>query len=90
MSVRRSDDAILLSGDCPVEDAEELLGLLLQVPGAPVDIGYCGHVHTAVAQVLLAARPEIRGAVPNSFFGTWVLPHLLHAPVEKNPAGQEC
>ena len=41
----------------PIEDAEPLLELLLATPAAPLDWTQCDHLHTAVLQVILAARP---------------------------------
>jgi hypothetical protein len=61
MSVRVADGVIILEGACPVDEAESLLELLLANPGAPVDWSACGHLHTAVVQVLLAARPAMEG-----------------------------
>jgi hypothetical protein len=84
MTVRRTDDAIALAGDCPVEDAELLLGLLVETPTAIVDVGGCGRVHTAVAQVLLAARPAVRGTPDNALLSDWILPQLLDATDENN------
>ncbi len=61
MTVLRGEDgAIALSGDCSVEDAETLLGLLNATPSAAIDWTLCEGAHTAVIQVLLAA-----GAVPD-------------------------
>ena len=77
MTVRRIGDAIALTGDCPVEDAEVLLGLLVETPAATVDVDGCGRVHTAVAQVLLAARSAVRGVAVNPLLGDWILPQLL-------------
>ena len=88
MTARAVAGVIVLSGDCPVEDAEVLVGLLARHPGLPVDVAGCGRVHTAVVQVLLAARPKLRGA-PASFFGDWVVPLLLDAPAESNSTLEE-
>jgi len=79
MTVRLTEGNILLAGDCPVEDAETLQGLLIAHPAALVDIGGVGRIHTAVIQLLLAARPVLRGTPPSSFVATWVLPHVLDA-----------
>ena len=47
---------ILLEGECPHEEAEQLLQLLLSTPGAVVDWRPCTSAHSAVIQVLLAPR----------------------------------
>jgi hypothetical protein len=58
---------ILLSGDCPLEDAEPLLRWLAEDPGASVDWSGCDQAHTAVVQVLMAVKPRIVGSPTNSF-----------------------
>ncbi|AOR80717.1 hypothetical protein QUC32_28155 (plasmid) [Novosphingobium resinovorum] len=67
MTVRKTDDTIRLEGRCGVEDAETLLAALQDAPEAVVDITAVHKLHMAVAQVLLALRPVIRG-VPESAF----------------------
>jgi hypothetical protein len=78
MSVSLVDGAIRLEGDCPVEEAERLLQLLLEHQ-APVDLSGCGHLHAALLQVLLAARPPIRGIPADSFVRDHLLPLLKHS-----------
>jgi hypothetical protein len=57
MSVTRDrDGTIVLEGACPVEDAEPLLQLLQGTPSGSLDWTRCSHLHTAVLQVILAAR----------------------------------
>jgi hypothetical protein len=78
MTVRLADDGtILLEGRCPIEDAESLLQLLLRTPGGCVDLRSCNHAHTAVIQVLIAAKPKIRTPSPAPFLRFWVEPALL-------------
>jgi hypothetical protein len=60
--IRTGPDTIRLEGDCPVEDAETLLSALLAAPAAEPDLGGATHIHTAVFQVLLAARRAVHGA----------------------------
>jgi hypothetical protein len=68
MSVTTSTDGvILLRGDCPLEDAEALLRRLSDDPGADVDWSGCGRVHTAVIQVLAAARRRMVGFPTDPF-----------------------
>jgi len=81
MTVRVADDgAIVLEGVCPAEDAEALAGFLLLDPAASVDWRGCDNVHTAVVQVLLAARPAMLGPPRSSFLRDWVAPVLSGAP----------
>jgi hypothetical protein len=78
MSVRRHDNGtIVLDGRCPVEDAEPLLQLLQANPSAPLDWTRCGHLHTAVLQVIMAARPVLLGRCGDPWVQEWAKPKLL-------------
>jgi hypothetical protein len=78
MSVERIDDAtIRLQGVCPIEDAEPLLQCLLATPGAVVDWSGCDAAHTAVIQVLLAAKPSLHGPPRGAFLRDVVAPLLV-------------
>lgn len=73
MSVDRDDDGnVVLEGKCPVEDAEPLLELLQATPSAALDWRRCSHLHTAVLQVVLAARPALLGSCGDAWIGQWV------------------
>jgi hypothetical protein len=73
MSVRRHENGnIALDGACPVEDAELLLKLLQAAPAASCDWTRCGHLHTAVLQVLLAARPKLVGPCGDPWVERWI------------------
>jgi hypothetical protein len=77
MTVRRAEDGtIRLEGDCPVEEAETLLGLLLAHPEAPVDWRLCRSAHGAVAQVLLALGRPVLGEPEDPFLRRWIAPLL--------------
>ena len=76
MSVVLRDGSILLAGDCGVEEAEALVGLIQGNPGARVDVGQAGAVHTALWQVLLALRPEVTGEPGDPFIRRWIAPGL--------------
>jgi hypothetical protein len=78
MSVCLDNGVIILEGDCPVDEAESLLELLLANPGASVDWSACGQLHTAVVQVLLAARPPMGGEPGNPFLRRWIAPIIHH------------
>ncbi|WHO39365.1 hypothetical protein PMI04_001835 [Sphingobium sp. AP49] len=67
MTVRQTEDAIVLEGRCGVEDAEGLLLALQEHPGAVVDAAGVQKLHMAVAQILFALRPAIR-SMPDSPF----------------------
>jgi hypothetical protein len=67
---------IELVGECPSEDAEPLLQLLLARPGTTVDWRECRGAHTAVVQVLMAARPKLLGPAADAGLRDWVEPAL--------------
>jgi hypothetical protein len=86
MSVHVADDGtIVLAGNCPVEDAETLVTLLLADPAAEVDWCACDHAHTAVVQVLLASGRRTRGPPRAIFLSNWIEP-LLAGPVDPLPS----
>lgn len=73
MSVHQSDGGtIILEGGCPAEDAEPLLQLLQATSEARLDWAECGHLHTAVLQVILAARPLLIGPCGDPWVERWV------------------
>ena len=80
MTVRLIDGAIVLEGVCPVDDAERLQSLLLQYPGAAVDWRACDGAHTAVLQMLLVARPSIKGPARAAFLQDFIFP-VLTSPI---------
>lgn len=63
---------ILLEGECPHEEAEQLLQLLLSTPGAVVDWRPCTFAHSAVIQVLLAATPPMLGPPAGAALARWL------------------
>ncbi|MDR3517427.1 MAG: hypothetical protein P4M00_16605 [Azospirillaceae bacterium] len=67
---------------CTVEDALPLLEYLQSHRGAKVDLGPCRHLHTAVLQVLLAARPKIT-VLPQDPVLSGLLSQALGASGEK-------
>jgi hypothetical protein len=62
MPISMLDGRAVFDGACAVEEAEPLLAWLRQTPDATADLGGCGEVHTALVQLLLAARVPV--AVP--------------------------
>lgn len=77
MTVRKlSDGTIEIAGHCGLEDAEALHAQLLSAPDACVDWAACESLHTATLQVLLAARPELRGTPSAPFLCTHIAPLL--------------
>ena len=73
MTVRLSAGGnIELDGRCGSEEAETLLHYLLTTPAAHVDWRSCTDAHTAVIQILLAARPVLRGPPASEFLRTYL------------------
>lgn len=73
MTVRLEGDRIYLEGRCPVEDAEMLLQSLQEKPLA-VDLSRAGRLHTAVVQILMAARVEVIGEPIDAFARQYLRP----------------
>ena len=67
MSVRVEEGVIHLAGRCLAEDAESLLVALQEDPSRTVDLEAVQRLHLAVAQVLFAARPTVRGTPDSDF-----------------------
>jgi hypothetical protein len=77
MTVRIAEGgAVELTGDCPSSDAETLLRYLAASPSVIVDWRGCERAHTAVVQVLIAARRSPIGPPANAFLANWVEPLL--------------
>jgi hypothetical protein len=78
LTVRREADGIIvLEGACPVEDAEPLLQLLQATTEAKCDWSKCTLLHSAVIQVLLAARPALIGPCGDPWIERWLQASLL-------------
>lgn len=73
MTVRIDSDAIHLIGRCAAEDADTLLVALQEAPSRTVDLCAAQRLHLAVAQVLLAARPPVRGMPASDFLARYLL-----------------
>jgi len=69
---------VVLSGECPSEDAEPLQRYLLADPVPAVDWRTCETLHAAVFQVLLVARPQMVGP-PRTDFLRQLAGHLPRA-----------
>jgi hypothetical protein len=76
MTIHLSATAIELEGACSSEDAEILLQHLLEAPKLQVDWRACESAHTAVIQVLMAAKPKLLGPPVGSALRDWVEPLL--------------
>ena len=70
MTIKAEEGTIHLSGRCGVDEAETLLELLC-AERRPVDLTRCEHLHTALVQILLAARADVTGGAP--LLAGWIL-----------------
>jgi len=71
-----------LTGACSSEEGEVLLQHLLTTPNIMVDWRGCESAHTAVIQVLMAARPTLLGPPASVLLQKWVQP-VLAATMDK-------
>ena len=76
MTISRDGNLIYLSGDCRVEEAEQLSALLDAGGDWRVDLSACRQAHAAVVQALLYFRPALHGRPEGEFLRTWVAPAL--------------
>jgi hypothetical protein len=67
---------IELMGICSSDEGEVLLQQLLANPNMMVDWCGCEAAHTAVIQVLMAARPKLLGPPAAILLEKWVQPVL--------------
>lgn len=79
-----SAELVELSGQCGVEDAEALQRALLASPGSVIQWSGCDNLHAAVLQILLAAKPLVRGVPANPFLSTHIAP-LLRVSASASP-----
>jgi hypothetical protein len=85
MSVRLIEGGrVELSGRCSIEDAEVLLRHLIADPRRGIEWSTCEHLHCAVLQVLLAARPPVSGTPTDAFLSQHIAP-LLQSNLNRNP-----
>lgn len=73
---RPDEHRITISGVIGVEEAEELCQLLAENPGAPLNLAECQHLHTAVLQVLMAARCTVAAPPQDPLLRGLIMPAL--------------
>lgn len=76
MTVRVAGEVILLEGVCGSDEAEPLLRHLQMLPTATIDWRGCDLAHTAVLQIMLAARRPIKGPPRGHELRKWAAPLL--------------
>ena len=74
MPIKTKGKTATLSGIIAVEDAQALHEFLLEKKDGKVDLTDATHVHTAVLQVLMTARPQVSRPFADKFLSGFVLP----------------
>ncbi|QJU59368.1 hypothetical protein HL653_17830 [Sphingomonas sp. AP4-R1] len=87
MSIRIELGLVHLEGACPVGDAEPLLAALQSVPEVVVDLSTTTRLHLAVVQLLLVARPAVRGVPADPFLRDHILPKLRQLSAQDTMPG---
>lgn len=59
---------IRVSGITPPDEGDELLAMLRENPGVPVDLSGLEHLHTALLQMLLAAKIQVSAWPEDDFW----------------------
>ena len=76
MTIEDRKTVARLEGTCTVEEAEALLAWLQENPQGKVNLKGCEHLHAAVLQVLMAARPQLSGEPEDPFLARRVVPAI--------------
>lgn len=76
MPIRFEDDVAVFEGACAVDEAMGLAEWLDGRNGVRVDLGRCTGLHTALLQLLMAARVGIAVEPEDAFLKAWVTPRL--------------
>ena len=80
MPIRFDGAVARFEGACSVEEALPLNDWLLTTADARLDLGACTELHTAVLQVLMAAKRPVAVPPENAFLSRWVMP-LFPSPL---------
>ena len=73
MPIRFEKTMAVLEGGCAGEEAERLLDWLKGRKRPRVDLGRCEHLHTAVLQLLIAAKPAVVAWPEDAEWRRWVV-----------------
>lgn len=75
MAISYSGKVAIFEGVCKLNEAEALQQWLMKTPGGTLDFTDCRHLHTAILQQLLLARPAAIKP-PDDAFMRCCLSHL--------------
>lgn len=76
MPIRYEDGLARFEGACAVDEALPLAEWLEAAQAPRVDLAACAELHTALLQLLLAARPAVAAEPEDAFLRRWVAPLL--------------
>ncbi|CAK0776181.1 Transcriptional regulator [Azospirillaceae bacterium] len=76
MPIRYEASTAYLEGVCTVEEAMDIQDWLRKTDSPEIDLADCTHFHTAIFQVLSAARPRIASRPKDVFLAQWITPLL--------------
>lgn len=76
MPIRYDGAVARFEGACGVEEALPLSDWLLATLDARLDLGACTELHTALLQVLMAAKRPVAAAPEDEFLRRWIAPSL--------------
>ncbi len=79
MPIRFDPDLARFEAACTAEEALPLAEWLEAAAAPRVDLSACTELHTALLQLLLAARPALAAAPEDAFLARWVGPLLAKA-----------
>ena len=79
MTIQFMRSVACFKGVCAVEEAEPLLQWLQDQPRGKVNLKECEHVHTAVLQVMLAAKVMVTLPPEDAELAKWLIPVLRGA-----------
>jgi len=72
MTMEMKDGVLLCAGTLAVDDAEQLLQLVLETADTSADLSACQHVHSACLQVLMAARVRVTAWPEQTVLTDWL------------------
>ena len=79
MPFKLTKSTVTAEESCTVEDAMPLLEHLIIHPAAKIDLRRCTSLHSAVLQVLLAAKPKAVALPHEAFLARWMGPLFAKA-----------
>ncbi len=81
MPIRFEDQTARFDGACTVDEAIPLAEWLEATESPRLDLGPCTGLHTALLQVLMAARAAVAAEPEDAFLKAWVMPALTRVRV---------